>query len=51
MHGADEFLRRNCVILKCKAGALVGHRKHVNGRNGEFPLSRNFSCVNKIEAT
>ena len=26
MHGADEFLCRNCVILKCEAVALVGHR-------------------------
>ena len=27
MHGAVEFLCRNCVILKCEAVALVGHRK------------------------
>ena len=27
MHGADEFLCRNCVILKCEAVALVGHRR------------------------
>ena len=26
MHGADEFSCRNCVILKCEAVALVGHR-------------------------
>ena len=25
MHGADEFLCRNCVILQCEAVALVGH--------------------------
>ena len=28
MHGADEFLCRNCVILKCEAVALVRHRKN-----------------------
>ena len=26
MHGADEFLCRSCVILKCETVALVGHR-------------------------
>ena len=25
MHGADKFLCRNCVILKCEAVAPVGH--------------------------
>ena len=34
MHGADEFLCRNCVILKCEAVALVSHRI------GELPLER-----------
>ena len=28
MHGADEFLCRNCVILKCEVAALVRHRKN-----------------------
>ena len=27
MHGADEFLYRNCVILKCEAVSLVGQHK------------------------
>ena len=27
MHGADEFLCRNWVILKCEAVALVGQHK------------------------
>ena len=34
MHGVDEFLCRNWVILKCEAVALVGHRI------GELPLER-----------
>ena len=50
MHGADEFLCRKCVILKCEAVALVGHRAltYVHHRQPLEPVSNaslTFRCL------
>ena len=42
MHGADEFLYRNCVILKCEAVAQVGQHKSARTRD---PFISNESAI------
>ena len=37
MDGANQFLCRDSVVLKCEAAALMGHSKKVN-TNVDGPL-------------
>ena len=50
MHDADEFLYRNCVILKCEAVALVGQHKLARTRDPFISNGRAIEeCIDECQ--